>query len=212
MINEYLASQMESHLLPDEKLIWVGETEKEYLKQIALFQYEGTNEIIKRQNAFDKEFNRGLTILGIIFFLAGGFVIVRGFINFFVPVIIFGVVFTIFSLGIIFSMMSGRNIRKDNSESLETIMARKRYLYAVTSERILIKYLYSGNVFSMSIEKIPTISFTEYKNLSGTIFFGNRETISDGSSTHYSDPPKFEGIEDVKNVYQKIIQQQKRIR
>ena len=183
MIDQDLAAEINPHLLPNEKIIWVGKPKKGIL------------------------FSSKDTVFIPFSIVWGGFAIFweAMVITMGAPLMfpIFGIPFILVGL----YLMIGRFF----------VDAKKRAntLYAVTSERIIIQTgLFSKEFFSTNIENIQNTSFTEKSDLSGTISFAERtkRIMSNGSEYTSNAPLELEFIEDVKNVYQKIIQQQKRIR
>ncbi len=95
---------------------------------------------------------------------------------------------------------------------------RAKTVYGISNNRIIIKSgVVRTQVESMNIKSISEISFTQKQDLSGTITLG---PVASGYSTMQikgmqkgPQPTSLEWIDDVKTVYEKIIElQQKRLK
>ncbi|MCU0432095.1 MAG: PH domain-containing protein [Bacteroidia bacterium] len=87
---------------------------------------------------------------------------------------------------------------------------RENTVYGLTNERIIIiSGIFSRNVKSLNIKTLTDVSFTEKADRSGTITLGTAamgQTLLQGTDwPGVKHTPQLEFIEDVKNVYAKII-------
>ena len=89
---------------------------------------------------------------------------------------------------------------------------RRRTQYAVTSQRVLMRTgLFTQEVRTAWLSSLPEMSCREWRDLRGTILFGQRNAMDVYASTGAMFPGgrasmlAFEGIEDVKRV-QRLIQ------
>lgn len=97
------------------------------------------------------------------------------------------------------------------------IDAKKRAntIYGLTQERIIIKTgVFSQEIKSLNIKNLPEITINQKADNSGTITFGSADSkqasmIQGMEWPGVKQPPRLEFIEDVKNVYDKIIELQK---
>ena len=82
---------------------------------------------------------------------------------------------------------------------------RANTIYGITPDRIIIKTgIFSKETQSLNIKTLPDIIMNQRSDNSGTITFGTPIYFSQGLQ-----PPKLECIEDVKSVYEKIINLQR---
>lgn len=183
-------SIIQRELDPDESLIWSGTP-----KQGAIF--------------------RGSDIFMIPFSLMwGGFAIFWEFMALKIPnekagVVsilfpLFGIPFVIIGLYIIF----GRFIYDSKK--------RAKTFYGLTNQRVIIvSGLFSKSVKSLNLSSLSDVSLVEKNDMSGTITFGQDNPMATffwGSSfpgMGGSHVPKFEFIDNAKDVYNKIRYQQK---
>ncbi len=112
--------------------------------------------------------------------------------------------FTIFGLGFVcvgLYFVFGRFIHD--------LIVRKKMTYGLTSSRILIK-TDPGKLLALDLKQLTEINLVEKKNKTGSIFFGSQQAsnqlfaIADWSGKSYRSIPKFELIENVRQVYDMI--------
>jgi hypothetical protein len=96
-------------------------------------------------------------------------------------------------------------------------LRRKNTSYGITDNRVIIKSgLFSKSIKSLNIRSMTDLSFTEKRDGSGTISFGPadpRYSMFRGFSywPGINLQPGFELIEDVKTVYNILLEQQKKV-
>lgn len=118
---------------------------------------------------------------------------------------IFGLPFVAIGLYLIFGRFFHDSIR------------RGKTYYGLTDQRVIIvSGIFNKSVKSLNLESLADISLTEKSDLSGTITFGNETqmaTLVIGTSRRGNGAvvaPKFEFIQNAKDVYKKIRAQQQR--
>lgn len=93
------------------------------------------------------------------------------------------------------------------------VRLRKNTYYGITKERILIKSGFkSFSIKTLPISNLTEVEYAEKKDGTGTIYFGpkNQQIQIMGNAWPGSKtPPQFDEINDVKKVYQVIVQLQK---
>lgn len=92
---------------------------------------------------------------------------------------------------------------------------RNHTYYGITDERVIIKSgIFNKSVKSIDLKKIPDIEYVEKNDGSGTILFGPNNPMATWSNgmnwwPGMKSSPSLELIQDVRKVYNKIIELQK---
>jgi hypothetical protein len=90
---------------------------------------------------------------------------------------------------------------------------RAKTIYGITPYRIIIKSgLFTQNIQSFNIKNITGLTLSEKPDGSGTITFGTGDAVANnqaGKLRSYKLSPRLELIDDVKTVYNKLIELQR---
>jgi len=95
-------------------------------------------------------------------------------------------------------------------------LRRKNTIYGITDNRVIIKSgIFRKEITSLSIRNTPNLTLKEKANGSGTIYLGAGDfqstmTRSMGSWPGIKQPPGIELIDDVRSVYNLLVEQQQR--
>ena len=97
---------------------------------------------------------------------------------------------------------------------IHDIQSRKHTIYGITEERVLIRSgIFKTKIKSLSIRNLPSISVTHEKDGRGSIFLGPAEYkpfAFQGQWPGMHEGPKLERIDDVKSVYSRLIEIQRK--
>ncbi|MBS9776374.1 MAG: hypothetical protein KGV57_04730 [Fusobacterium sp.] len=178
MQREEMRLELNKYLDSDEHLLWIGKP-----KQGLVF---------KKADIFMIPFS----------FIWAGFAIFSGVLSMLLGDSLFESLFSLPFIIVGFYITIGR--------FLFDILRRKKTIYGITEDRIIIKN--HKNITSLNIKTLTNVVLEEKSNNRGDIMFGNN--YNDNWSTagitcmgHISGvSPSFEGIEDARKVYKKIIE------
>ncbi len=91
------------------------------------------------------------------------------------------------------------------------IQRRKNTSYALTNQRVLIKNgIFSKSTTSLALANLPELVFSENRDMTFDIAFGTPTTVRFGRKNQTWEPPTFEALVDGKEVYQLLLEQQKK--